>query len=91
MLFRSQIIRVFNHKEIVEDFSVVVTYADITAKNYSLSAGQYFDVKVDHVKLTPSQFEKRLSGHKDRLKGLFDESHGIEKRIAKQLSSLSYE
>ena len=86
-----QIIRVFNHKEIVEDFSVVVTYDDITAKNYSLSAGQYFDVKVDHVKLTPAQFEKRLSGHKDRLKGLFDESHSIEKRISKQLSSLSYE
>ncbi|MDP3849828.1 MAG: class I SAM-dependent DNA methyltransferase [Luteolibacter sp.] len=86
-----QIIRVFNHKETVEDFSVVVTYADITEKNYSLSAGQYFDVKVDHVKLTPAQFAKRLSGHKDRLKGLFDESHGIEKRISKQLSSLSYE
>lgn len=86
-----QIIRVFNHKEIVEDFSVVVSYEEIAEKNHSFSAGQYFDVKVDHVKLTPAQFEKRLSEHKERLKGLFDESHGIEKRISKQLSSLSYE
>jgi type I restriction enzyme M protein len=86
-----QIIRVFNHKEIVEDFSVVVTYDDITAKNYSLSAGQYFDVKVNHVAITPKKFEAKLSGHQERLKALFGESRTIEKEISKQLIGLSYE
>lgn len=83
-----QIIRVFNHKEIVEDFSVVVSYADITEKNYSLSAGQYFDVKVNHVTITPKEFEKRLTGHKDRLKAMFAESRKIEKELEKELGGL---
>jgi len=34
-----RIIATFNGKEAVEDFSVVLNYADIAAKNYSLSAG----------------------------------------------------
>ena len=34
-------------KKILEDFTVSVTYDQITEKNYSLSAGQYFDVKIE--------------------------------------------
>ena len=86
-----QIIRVFNHKEIVEDFSVVVTYDEIAAKNHSFSAGQYFDVKVNHVAITPKKFEAKLSCHQERLKTLFGESRTIEKEISKQLSGLAYE
>jgi type I restriction enzyme M protein len=85
-----QIIRVFNAKEIVEDFSVVVSYEEIAAKNHSFSAGQYFDVKVEHVEITPKQFEKALATRKERLKGLFGESSRLEKQIEKQLASLSH-
>jgi type I restriction enzyme M protein len=83
-----QIIRVFNKKEIVEDFSVVVSYEDITAKNYSLSAGQYFDVKVEHVEITATEFEKELAERKERLKSLFAKSKNTEKEIEKQLGRL---
>ena len=86
-----QIIRVFNAKEVVEDFSVVVSYEEITGKNYSLSAGQYFDVKMDHIEISPKKFAAKLSGHQERLKTLFGESRTIEKEISKQLSGLSYE
>ena len=85
-----QIIRVFNQKEIVEDFSVVVTYDDITEKNHSLSAGQYFDVKVEHVEITPKEFEKELRARKERLSELFGKSKAVEKLIEKELSSLTY-
>lgn len=47
------IIDTFNAKEAVEDFSVAVSYDEIEAKNYSLSAGQYFDVKIEYVDITP--------------------------------------
>jgi type I restriction-modification system DNA methylase subunit len=40
----NRIIQTFNTKQAVEDFSVVVTYEEIAEKNYSFSAGQYFDV-----------------------------------------------
>ncbi|MFT7675352.1 MAG: type I restriction enzyme M protein [Gammaproteobacteria bacterium] len=37
-----QTIDTFNNNEVVDDFSVVVSYEDIKAKNYSLSAGLAF-------------------------------------------------
>ena len=86
-----RIIATFNGKEAVEDFSVVVSYADIAAKNYSLSAGQYFDVKIEYSDLTPAQFAEKMQGFTDRLDGLFKESAGLEQEIKKQLAGLRYE
>ncbi len=86
-----RIIVTFNAKEAVEDFSVVVSYADIAAKNYSLSAGQYFDVKIEYSDLTPAQFAEKMQGFTDRLDGLFRESAGLEREIKTQLAGLRYE
>lgn len=86
-----RIINAFNAKQAVEDFSVVVSYADIANKNYSLSAGQYFDVKIEYSDLTPAQFAEKLQGFTDKLDTLFKESAGLEKEIKKQLAGLRYE
>jgi type I restriction enzyme M protein len=86
-----RIIQTFNQKQAVEDFSVVVSYADITEKNFSLSAGQYFDVKVEYVEITPKQFEKEIRDRKDRLSELFGKSRTVEKLIENELSALTYE
>jgi type I restriction enzyme M protein len=86
-----QIIRVFNAKEVVEDFSVVVSYEEIAEKNYSLSAGQYFDVKVDHVEITQKEFSKQLAGFETRIKSLFEDSRKLEKQIEQKLGGLKYE
>jgi type I restriction enzyme M protein len=86
-----RIIATFNAKQAVEDFSVVVSYDDIAAKNYSLSAGQYFDVKIEYSDLTPAQFADKLQGFTDRLDVLFKESAGLEQEIKKQLAGLRYE
>ena len=86
-----RIIATFNARQAVEDFSVVVSYADIAAKNYSLSAGQYFDVKIEYSDLTPAQFAEKMLGFTDRLDGLFKESAGLEQEIKKQLAGLRYE
>ena len=47
-----RIIDVFNFRDVEDDFSVAVSYDDIKAKNYSLSAGQYFEVKIEYVDIT---------------------------------------
>jgi len=86
-----RIIAAFNAKRAEDDFSVVVSYADIAAKNYSLSAGQYFDVKIEYSDLTPAQFAEKLQGFTDRLDTLFNESAGLEREIKKQLAGLRYE
>lgn len=86
-----KIIDTFNKKEAVEDFSVVVSYEDIQAKNYSLSAGQYFEVKIDYVDITHKEFTSKLKGFEENLKELFAESKVLEKEIENNLKSLSYE
>lgn len=87
----NQIIEAFNDKQAVDDFSVVVSYAEIAAKNYSLSAGQYFDVKIEYTDISQDQFEAKLRGFTNNLDRLFAESRRLEDEIQKQLASLKYE
>jgi len=86
-----QIIDVFNAKETIEDLSVAVSYDDIEAKNYSLSAGQYFDVKIEYVDITPEQFAEKMQGFTSNLDSLFSQSRELETEIKKQLAGLKYE
>lgn len=85
------IIDVFNGKQAQDDFSVVVSYDEIAAKNYSLSAGQYFDVKIEYVDITPEQFAEKMQGFNDNLDSLFGQSRELEVEIKKQLVGLTYE
>lgn len=86
-----RIIDVFNAKRAEEDFSVVVSYDDIAAKNFSLSAGQYFDVKIEYVDITPEEFAARMQGFSDNLDNMFSQSRELEAEIKKQLKGLIYE
>jgi type I restriction enzyme M protein len=83
-----RIIATFNAKQAAEDFAAVVSYAQIAAKNYSLSAGQYFEVKIEYSDLTPAQFAEKMQGFNHRLDALFKESAGVEKKIKKQLAGV---
>ncbi len=85
------IINTFNRHEAVEDFTVVVSYEDIQAKNCSFSAGQYFDVKIDYTDITPEAFTAKMAGFTDNLDALFKESARLETEIKKQLAGLTYE
>lgn len=85
-----QIIDVFNNKWTEEDFSVAVSYDDITAKNYSLSAGQYFEVKIEYVDITAEQFSMKMQGFDSKLDDLFNQSLELEAEIKKQLAGLKF-
>jgi type I restriction enzyme M protein len=85
------IISTFNDHEAKEDFSVVVSYEQIKDKNYSFSAGQYFDVKIEYTDITPKQFTAKLDGFKQNLDSLFKESAMLEAQIQKNLRGLKNE
>ena len=85
-----RIVAVFNQKKAEEDFSVVVSYADIEAKNYSLSAGQYFDVKIDHIDITAAEFEQKMADFQQNLTALFAESKDLESQIQQQMATLKF-
>ena len=81
----------FIEQRIVEDFSVQVTYEEITEKNYSFSAGQYFEVRIEYEELTQEEFERRMLAYTTRLSELFAEREILEKSIKEQLGELRYE
>lgn len=81
----------FINQEVVDDFSVQVTYDEIKDKNYSLSAGQYFEVKIEFVELTPEEFENKMNSFKSNLEKLFSEGKSLEDEIKERLEELSYE
>lgn len=83
-----KIVNTFKNKETVEDFSVAVSYKEIKEKGCSLSAGQYFDIKIDYVDITEEEFNKRMTEYKQTLSQQFEESHRLEEEIMKQLESL---
>ncbi len=86
-----KIINTFNKHEAIEDFTVVVSYDQIKEKNFSFSAGQYFEVKIEYTDITPAEFETKMNGFKANLDSLFAESKTLENEIQKQLNGLKYE
>jgi type I restriction enzyme M protein len=70
---------------------VVVSYEQIAEKNYSFSAGQYFEVKIDYVDITPQAFEEKMKNFQSNLATLFAESKELEIEIENNLKGLKYE
>lgn len=87
----AQIVETFRNKAVVEDLSVVVNADEIKAKNYSFSAGQYFEVKIEYVEITPEEFAEKMNGFENRLANLFAEGNRLDTEIQKQLKGLRYE
>ena len=85
-----QIVNTFQNKESVDDFSVAVTYDEIKEKGYSLSAGQYFDIKIDYVDITEEEFNQRMANYKQTLTEQFTESHRLEEEIMAQFEALKF-
>ena len=81
----------FNAGEAVDDFCVAVSYKEIEEKKLSFSAGQYFEVKIEYVELTPDEFAEKMNGFTTRLDELFAESHRLEDEIKQQLERVKYE
>lgn len=86
-----KIVTTFRNKEAVDDFSVAVTYDEIKAKNYSLAAGQYFDVKIEYVEITQEQFNQKIADYTANLNKLFADGKALEDEIKQRLGELKYE
>lgn len=85
-----RIVNTFNARKAIDDFSTVVSYEAIAKKNWSLSAGQYFDVRVEHQDITHEKFESKLLSHQTSLAGLFERSRELEAEITQAVRGLRY-
>ena len=68
-----------------------VNEGEIKKKKYSLSAGQYFDVKIEYVELTQEEFNEKMNTYQNQLQEYFLESTRLQKEIIEQLKKVKYE
>lgn len=84
-----QIVDSFRERIAIEDFSVIPSFEEIKEKNYSFSAGQYFEVRIEHVHITEEEFNQNMASHKSALLEKFKESKSLEDIIVKHIDCLS--
>jgi type I restriction enzyme M protein len=73
------------------DFSAVVDRGKIKANNYSLAAGQYFEINPRYCELTPQEFNSQLEEQNFQLKELFNKSHHLENNLFLKLKEFRYD
>lgn len=83
-----KIIKTFRAGKSVDDFAAAVSYEDIAAKGYGISAGLYFDVKIEHVDITPKEFNRRVSEIGINLDTIDAEYNKLFKDVKKGLKGL---
>ena len=83
------IINTFNQSETVEDLSVAVATKDIQEKNYSFSAGQYFELKIEHIDITEDDFTSKLVQFRSRISDLSSDARDFHEEIDRGLASLN--
>lgn len=76
-----------NHK-VEDDFTVSVTYDEIKEKNYSLSAGQYFDIKIEYIEITQEEYEKMIDDFNKDFAEYVKETTKFQEDISKILKEL---
>ena len=85
------IVSTFHEAKAVDEFSVLPSIDEIKSKNYSFSAGQYFEVKIEHIDITEEEFNQKIKEYTETLDSLFAEGKDLENSIKSALGSLKYE
>lgn len=86
-----KIVNCFVNREVIDEFSILLSSVDVVNKNYSFCAGQYFDVKLDYSVLTKDEFKIKRSEMLDELNALFAEDEKLSRKIVSDLEKIDYE
>ena len=86
-----RIIDTFLAGEDVDDFAVSVKVENMIEKKCSFSAGQYFEVKIEHIDITPEEFNEKMDGYQETLAKLFADSLKQSEKIKIIMRELSFE
>jgi type I restriction enzyme M protein len=85
-----KIIEAFNGKTADDDFSIRVSYKEIEGKNFSLSAGQFFQVKVEYVDISEKEFAEKINASQKIIDSLFQESKKLEIDILEKTKRIKF-
>ena len=67
---------------------MVVSYDELEAKNYSMLAGQYFEIKIEYTDISEDQFQKKLESYQNNLNELFENSKKLNNEIRNNLKNI---
>ena len=81
----------FINKSIIEDFSIQVDSSKIEDKEYIISAGQYFDVKIETLDISEEEFDLRIKELSNNLNVLVNKNQELLNSINKTLEKIQYE
>lgn len=82
------IVNTFVKSEEVDEFSAVVTYDEIKAKGYTLGAGQYFDIKIEHVDISQEEFSSTISSYMSNINSMQKESDLLTEEMNKLITKI---
>ncbi|MBH0279593.1 N-6 DNA methylase [Helicobacter pylori] len=85
------ILETFQNKTQKADFCALVSFDEITEKNYSLNPGQYFTIEDTSEKISQAEFEHLMQQYSSELTSLFDESQSLQQEILETLKGVRFE
>ncbi|GAA7224243.1 class I SAM-dependent DNA methyltransferase [Helicobacter pylori] len=85
------ILETFQKKTQKSDFCALVSFDEITEKNYSLNPGQYFTIEDTSETISQAEFENLMQQYSSELASLFDESQNLQQEILETLGNLNHD
>ncbi len=85
------ILETFQNKTPKADFCALVSFDEITEKNYSLNPGQYFTIEDTSEKISQAEFENLMQQYSSELTSLFDENQSLQQEILETLKGVRFE
>lgn len=85
-----KIFSAYQTKADIDDFSVLVSFTDLK-KKYSLAAGQYFDIRIEHIDISNEEFQKSMEESITKINHLFQQSNELSIEIKESLKKIRYE
>ena len=82
------IVNNINNRSIITDISVEKDIETINKKNYSLCAGQYFDISLPITKITASELKEKTIKYDDDLKKLFGKTESLRNNVINSLGGI---
>ena len=86
-----RIIHTFINRDKVDDFSAIVGFEDLKKRNCSFSAGQYFEVKIEHVDISADEYSRIMDCYLTSLARKFKKGHELGESIIEQVGRLRYD
>ena len=86
-----EIVDILSNRRIIEGISVFADITDIKKRNYSFSAGSFFEAKIEYEDITVEQFNEKLSGYMTELEELMHESEKSHQELLVALGSMRYD